>query len=328
MKKNKVFIIFIILWVGAYSFSQSMSLIPNDVYLGDTAEIRFTFPWNGNIFTDDVDSFNKIKFSELDKTLSDNYTIKTMELFKTAEGYTLSLIFSPWKTGQLDIEPIDIATVFDLKVDSLIIDVPEIDIQSIFSAVEKKKEIRPPVGPIVIPGTSYIIVLFTVIIIVTLLLLIMLFVRFESTKNAIVYIFSRLLISGNMKRATKRIAFLLKNVQTLPLEYFASELSQIIRIYLEKRFSHPFTAETTSNFPHVFEDLLMRNQSQDAKLALSSLFEICTLCDFLHYAGSETEKKAITEDEKKDLLQITKSSFTLLEKVSVNQKEKDGGTYV
>ena len=328
MKKNRVILILLNLLVFSYTFSQSMSLIPTDVYIGDTAEIRFTFPWNGNIFNDDVNSSNKIEFSELDKTLSNNYTIKTMELFKTAEGYTLSLIFSPWITGVLDVEPIDIATLFDLAVDSLIIDVPEIEIQSIFTAVDMEKEIRSPVGPVVVPGTSYIIVVFTAIIIVILLLVIMLLVRFESIKNGITYIFSRLLISGNMKRSTKRLSFLLKNVQTLSLEYFASELSQIIRIYLEKKFFHPFTAETTSNFPHIFEDLLMRSQSQDAKFALSSLFEICTLCDFLHYAGSEAEKKAITEDEKKDLLQITQSSFLLLEKVSMNQKEKEGVTHV
>ena len=317
MKKNKIVLFFVISFFATHVFSETMSLIPNEVYIGDTAEIRFSFPWNGTLFEDVSTATTKITFPPLDRDLSSDYTIKSMELFNSAEGYTLSIIFSPWKIGKLDVQPIDIATIFDIVPDSLVIDVPEIEIQSIFTATDAQREIQHPAGPVVIPGTSYLIILFSVLILVILLLITIILIRFHSIKKVISRVFSRLFLSANLKRASKRLSFLSKNAATLGLQGFASELSQIIRIYLERRFNHPFTAETTSNFPHVFDDLLEQSQSDEMREFLDFLFETCTLCDFFHYAGIEAEKKNITTAEKLELVANTQTAFNFLEKETI-----------
>ena len=316
--KNIRFLSFLLLCLTcSYAFSQTTSLIPSEVYIGDTAEIRFTFPWNEDIFANSPDAEKKVFFSDLDKSLSHDYTIKSMELFNTTKGYVLSIIFSPWKTGPLDLEPLDISAIFNVEGKSLVIDIPEIEIQSIFNAVNVIKEIQAPSGPVVMPGTSYIIIVCIAIILIIILLIIIVLIHFKSIKKQTACIFSQVFKSGNIKKTNKQLTFLLKNVHSLELQDFASHLSQIIRLYLEKRLAHPFTAETTSNFPHVFESILEKNSQAETRTNVNTLFEICTLCDFFHYAGIEAEKKTVTIEERIKLLNKTQVACLFLEKETI-----------
>ncbi len=321
MKKySKIILSLLAITFSSFVFSQTISIIPNEVYIGDTAEIRFSFTWDGSLFVEES-SLTKINQGTLNSTLQNDYTIKSMELYPSADGYTFSLVFSPWIIGSLDIQPINIASIFDLTTDSLIIDIPEIEINSIFSVINEEKILQEPVGPVVIPGTSYLLIAISTAILIVLILVIVVLVRIKTIKRSIKKVITAILLSNNVKKACKKLALLTKQINELENKDFASQLSQIIRMYLEKHFSHPFTAETTTNFPAVFEDIFKNTEALNEKEYLKNLYEICTICDIWHYREDETEYTKIDNEKKLDLIKNTQEVFLFLEKSSTQKKE-------
>lgn len=322
MSKHLKIAFIVLITLSSFTYSQTISLIPNEVYIGDTAEIRFNFTWNGNLFVED-NTVTKVTQTNLDNTLQNDYTIQSMELYPSNNGYTFSIIFSPWVIGPLDIQPIDIAAIFNLTTNSLIIDIPEVEIKSIFTAINDKKVIQEPIGPVIIPGTSYFLIIFITLIFILVLLLIIALTRINSIKQGIYKIISSILLSNNVKKACKKLNLLEKQISNITTKEFASQLSQIIRVYLEKHFSHPFTAETTTNFPAVFATIFENNTTEEGKNHMNNLFEVCTICDFLHYGENEAEKNTTSLEEKQSLILKTKEAFLFLEKPTPIQKDKE-----
>ncbi len=312
IKKTAFFLLFLVVCFKVES--QEVNLVPKEVYVGDEAEIRFAFDWDGTLFEDNASSIATIVTSStIDESLDADYTIKTMQLFPSQTGYVLSVLFIPWKTGNLDLEPFDLATVFDIKPPSLFIDIPEVHIKSMLSEANEK-ELRPSIAPVIIPGTTYVLIALVVIVLLVCVGIIIVIVRIQSIRSWVISFMGKIWASSNFKKASRDMIILSKMALTMESKEFAAKLSLIIRTYLEGRFSHPFTAETTSSFFIIFNDLFAGTASTKANDFLQDLYEICVRCDFLHYAGSETEKAPLTKPEIDSLLERTKNAFIFFEK--------------
>ncbi len=321
--KMKSIMLFFLLNV-LFLYGQTIRVTPKEVYVGDEAEIRFSFDWDGEILAENAEDFSSlITSTTIDESLENNYTIKSMQIFRSQGGYELSIVFIPWKAGLLNLDPFDLATLFELNVNTLLIDIPEIEIQSILTQVQEK-EIRAPVGPIIIPGTTYVLVVITILAFVLLLGVILVLVRLKFIKAWIKSFLGKIWASDNFKKASKELMYLSKYAETIQPKEFAARLSVAIRTYLEGRFGHRFTAETTSNFFGIFDVLFAGTVSVRASEYLQDLYEVCARCDFLHYAGSEADKSPLTQEETQTLINKTRHAIIYFEKDSDTEDEKGG----
>ncbi len=311
---KKIALCLISFFVVSGVFSQNLSVTPKEVYVGDEAEIRFSFEWNGELFSNNKEQLvHVIHSSSIEESLDNSYTIKSLQLFQSSNGYELSIKVVPWKAGTLNLEPFDLVTLFDINTTSLLIDIPEIEIQSILSQVNEK-EIRAPLGPVIIPGTTYILVVIVIILFVVCLLMVIVLIRFPLIKAWVKSFVGKIWASDNLKKASKELILLSKHSSTLEAKIFAARLSVIIRTYLEGRFYHRFTAEATSSFFLIFNELFAGTVSNTAESFLQDLYEICVRCDFLHYAGTETEKAPLTQGEIESLIERTRQAIIYFEK--------------
>ncbi len=149
----------ILLALPIFSTAQSTqaALIPKEVYVGDEAEIRFEFSFAGDLFSPDTSGLSggmqervapsrtagrQANLSTSEEKITEHlsnsdYTVKKLTLSGSENLYVLSVFFIPWKTGELDMEPFDLASVFELSANPLFIDIPGVEIQSI---IEKRAE--------------------------------------------------------------------------------------------------------------------------------------------------------------------------------------------
>lgn len=315
------FLLAFLLVFCASIYAQNTSLVPKDVYVGDEAEIRFSFAWEGNIFAADKEqSASSLNTADFDESLDNAYTVKSMHIKPSANGYVLSIIFIPWQVGFLDIPPFDLSMTFDIARKPLLIDIPEVYIQSI---VEKtgEKNIRPPTGPVIIPGTTYVVLGIIVAIFTVCVLILILLLRLTPVTVAIKNFFRQIWATQNFRKTTRALIRLEKQSAILPSDAFAAKLSVIIRCYLEGRFIHPFTAETTSSLMTVFNRLFAGTASNKTEDFMQNLYEVCARCDFLRYAGPEIKHAPLSTEERLSLIEKSRLAFIHFEKNDGNDDE-------
>ncbi len=305
-------------------FSQDISVTPKEVYVGDEAELRLTFVLDSDIVFDTTDTLSFVNTSPLEEDLDSSYSIKTIELSRSADSYILKIVFIPWQSGYISIDSFNLADVFSLDIPPVLIDIPQIQITSILDETTNK-EIQGPLGPVTVPGTTYVLVAIVFCIFALCIFIIILITRFNLIRAWIYNRFGSLLTSNNYKKAIKGLSLLSKQSSVVEAKVFAAGLSSIIRNYLEGRFLHRFTAETTSSFFSVFDTLFAGTVSNTANDFLQDLYEICVRCDFLHYAGAETSKAPLTKKESETLIERAQKAFVFFEKANDSDQDVKGG---
>ncbi len=320
--QKKLFILIALIMCFFNLHSQDVVLTPKEVYVGDQAELRFNFVLEDTIFDGSKDMYTYTNPS-LEEDLDSPYVIKAMSLQKVRNEYVLVISFIPWQAGSLKIEPFDLGSIFGIQTKPILIDIPQVHIQSILIQGQDK-EIQEPVGPVVIPGTTYVLVGILLFIFILLIFVIIVLTRYKFIRSWIQKRFGRFWASSNFKRASKGLAFLAKQSNTIDAKFFAKNLSFVIRNYLEGRFLHRFTAETTSSFFTVFDTLFAGTMSNTANDYLQDLYEICARCDFLHYAGDEIVKAPLTKSEIQSLIERSQNAFVFFERANDDEENKGG----
>ena len=303
--------------------AERVQLIPKDVYIGDEAEIRFSFAWNGSLFqtggvldSDNADILNQVFDSQ-------NYTVKRLRLFSENGLYVLSVIFIPWQTGQIDIVSFDLSDIFTLSVKPLLIDIPPITIQS---AAEKtgQKTLRPSAAPLIIPGTTYVVYAFVACAFVLCALAVVLVMRFTAVRRAVISFFERIFSSRNYLSACRTLLSLERS-KDIEQSVFCERLSHEVRRYLEGRFAHPFSACTASELYAAFCALFAGTASEKAYIAMESLCEVCIRCDFVRFAGVYAHTAPVTDNERLRLIDTVRQAFIYFEQPEEPEKENADG---
>lgn len=296
----------ILLALPIFSAAQSTqaALIPKEVYVGDEAEIRFEFSFAGDLFSPDTSGLSggmqegvapsrtagrQANLSTSEEKITEHlsnsdYTVKKLTLSGSGNLYVLSVFFIPWKTGELDMEPFDLASVFELSASPLFIDIPGVEIQSI-SEKRGEKNLRPVRSPLIIPGTTYVVVLFSALILLFFAAGLAVLFRFKLIRNFAESFFARIFSSRNYLKACRELLFLEKNGAEMAASLFCSRLSALIRIYLEKRFMQPFTAKTSGELTVSFSALFAGTASETSCEYIHELYEVCARCDYIRFCG-------------------------------------------
>ncbi|MBQ5570803.1 MAG: hypothetical protein IIT45_10235, partial [Treponema sp.] len=87
-------------------------LIPKEVYVGDTAELRFSFNAPVDLFAgvpaEKINDGELLLSTENPAFKMQNYDVKQISLRLIGRTYTLSLVFVPWVTGSIKFPPFDL----------------------------------------------------------------------------------------------------------------------------------------------------------------------------------------------------------------------------
>ncbi|MBP5748227.1 MAG: hypothetical protein J6W63_07705, partial [Treponema sp.] len=179
LRKTAVFVFLLLLGSAVFCQQASLNLamedvnqilIPKEVYVGDTAELRFSFNAPVDLFAgvpaEKIKNGELLLSTENPSFKMQNYDVKQISLRLIGRTYTLSLVFVPWVTGTINFPSFDLNALIHSETK---VSIPEeladkpfvIELQSVevLSLVQKYNAItlRPPLPPSLLPGTNYIV---------------------------------------------------------------------------------------------------------------------------------------------------------------------------
>ncbi|MBP3743644.1 MAG: hypothetical protein J6J00_11740 [Treponema sp.] len=267
-------------------------LVPKQVYIGDTAELRCTFnSGNANLkkMTESGPANLSLDIFDLGLDFS-NYDIKEVKLNPAGvDFYQLTITFVPWKTGSLQFPQI--------FLEDTVLDFQPIEIGSLVKE-KNLSSIKDSQPPILLPGTTYKLYGFVIAIIILIILIIRLIVKFHSVSFFIRNLLLRFKCWKNKKITEKKLRTLLKK-PSLSDKDWAQACQKIIRKYLSVIYQLDFTKKTTSEIlPAIFE--ITGGIQEDKNEALGRIAEIFVRTDYIRYSSQgkllENEKNQLTEE--------------------------------
>ncbi len=317
-----------------FALDGRVSVMPKDVYVGDEAEIRFEFSFAEKLFEGDSPLLNARAFADVSDMsdispgsrseneelkrifFTDDYTIQSMRLKGSPPSYVLSIVFIPWKTGEIDMSAFDLSTVFSLSVRPFLTDIPPVHIQSITEKTGEK-QLRPVKGPIIIPGTTYAVFAFCAVLLLFFAVVTALLIRFALIRGFFQTFFERMFSSQSFRAVCRELLFLEKRGQALPSGVFCTRVSRLIRSYLENRFSYPFTAKTSTELVPAFSEFFAHSASERSYAYMQDLYEVCARCDYIRFSG----ESVFSREERIDSVQRVRSALLYFEQPEEHEAE-------
>ncbi len=310
MKKHLLVSIFFA-FVLSFSFSANVELtssvlVPMEIYVGDTAELRCFLSTQRLLLAEGI-SEDAILF-EADESFAD-FSLKKIELKRTDGGYYLSVFFIPWKPGKISLPLIDLSSFSSVIVSEkeIVLELPSVNVGYVSEKLNAN-ELRPIAPPILVPGTIYV-----VYVLIALFILFLIFVIFVCSRFNRVSLYLRNFISGmkfskNYRKTLKRLKKLCK-AQKSDVD-FASDLEKILRLYLGTRFAHSFHSVTTSEISFVFDEIFVGMLSDEQQQAIDEICVLFRRCDYIRYAPNAT----MEEGERNTLINNLTNTISVFEK--------------
>ena len=324
-------------------------VIPKNVFVGDRAQLRYTF-------NNPVDLFEAADKSQIHGDVltldpeypaflsaDESFTVQEVLLVRNGLMYTLEIYFVPWRPGKIDIAPFDLSACCRKKnlfeqedlsaysAESLagfVIDLQPFFISSIAQRTDSFS-IRPPASPLLLPGTSYILWTVIIVLILLLVLLALVLVKFKAIMSWILLLKQKLIYLYNVRSGKKALQKLLK--EKISDTDFARSWQKIVRDYLSFRFDRSFASVTSGRIAKVISDAtgnMLSGPQEDAVFALSSLF---VRTDYIMFAQNSVDSRtlpleehqaAFAEGEKADIVRRTLEAIAGLE--TNGESENDG----
>ena len=328
---KKLLILFCItICVCAVSFTEddtTQVVMPKTIYVGDRAELSYTFRSAVDFFADMNDSIlsRKIPLKSLPfETDTDDYTILDASLERNGLLYTFRLFFIPWNTGSIDFPMFDIsAAVYGGAAAPFIIDVQSVEVSSILQD-QDEAQLRASMGPLLLPGTMYALYFAALLSVILLIVIFRLVVKRESVRDAYKTWKLLRLYAKNAKelyRSLKRIERAGKKIDDAE---FCTELQQLIRRYLDFRFGYRFSAVSSPAIMDTFEKIMAGAMSEKTQSGAMSLAAVLRRTDYVRYArGSIDSKKEPAEEFAADLKADERSSLIRIVRDAVERFEGD-----
>jgi hypothetical protein len=322
--------------------------VPKQIFIGDTAKIQYVFHSAVDFFSGDAVAAQRKELAlttdfPVFTALADECLVRSILLRRSGNEYTLILTVVPWKSGLLDLPPFDLQALIQVTAEKNG-DTPagsrsmapggsfpvDFDAVAVNSLVEKTLQttMRPPVPPLVIPGTTW--VLYTVILLLLGLVAVLFFIIRRIPLFAAGWRHMLQLIASrrNARSAVRR----LENLFDFDGDdaRFCSELQTILRRYLENRFGHRFSGVTTGDLLPVFTEILGGSLSPEQEDCVQDLAELFHRTDYLRYARGSADaarlpaerfQAALAPGEKGTLIALSVQAVTAFE-----GKNEQGGS--
>ncbi|EPF25607.1 hypothetical protein HMPREF1221_02161 [Treponema socranskii subsp. paredis ATCC 35535] len=328
---KKLLIIFCIsICVSAAGFTEddtTQVVMPKTIYVGDRAELRYTFRSAVDFFADMNDSAlsREIALKSLPfETDTDDYTILAASLERNGLLYTFRLFFIPWNTGSIDFPMFDIsAAVYGGAAAPFIVDVQSIEVSSILQG-QDEAQLRESMGPLLLPGTMYALYFAALLSVILLIVIFRLVVKRESVRDAYKTWKLLRLYAKNAKELYRSLKRLERAGKKIDDAEFCTELQQLIRRYLDFRFGYRFSAVSSPAIMDTFEKIMADAMSEKTQSGAMSLAAVLRRTDYVRYArGSIDSKKEPAEEFAADLKADERSSLIRIVRDAVERFEGD-----
>ena len=328
---KKLLILFCIsICVSATGFTEddtTQVVMPKTIYVGDRAELRYTFRSAVDFFADMNDSAlsREIALKSLPfETDTDDYTILAASLERNGLLYTFRLFFIPWNTGSIDFPMFDIsAAVYGGAAAPFIIAVQSIEVSSILQD-QDEAQLRESMGPLLLPGTMYALYFAALLSVILLIVIFRLVVKRESVRDAYKTWKLLRLYAKNAKELYRSLKRLERAGKKIDDAEFCMELQQLIRRYLDFRFGYRFSAVSSPAIMDTFEKIMAGAMSEKTQSGAMSLAAVLRRTDYVRYArGSIDSKKEPAEQFAADLKADERSSLIRIVRDAVERFEGD-----
>lgn len=302
-------------------FSQSASdisqaLVPLEVYVGDVAELRYSFKLDSEIFSGQ--NFEKgIDVENIPfENLADALMIKSARFSMRENDCSLVIQFIPWRTGTIDFPAFDLISVLDFddmaKDENFSFKISLLPIE-IKSVVEKtgRAEIQGSLPPLMVPGTSYVVFAFVVVAILFLAAIFRALVKFHDLKRWVLQMKVRRQRRRNSILTLRKLKKLLRNGNLSDIEFCAG-LQNVTRTYLSFRFDFPFESESALGISIAFQKIFLGEIPDFLFPILDDLTALFIRTDYIRYAhGSLDEKREPKSEHEAHLAQGERKSLAV-----------------
>lgn len=303
-------------------------LMPKQVYIGDKAELRVTFPLNSDL-AKKLQTKKTLSTEFFDGNLDFNICeIKSITVSPEGQDKAfLQIQFTAWKTGLIQLPEYNLSralaaenSIHNINKDTdLAIHFEPVEIVSLIGT-EENIPLKAEASPLLIPGTSYIIY----VQVISAALIIILAIRMIIKHKAIALFFKnqRLLrkYKKNRRSTEKKLEAL---IEKNPSDHdFAETIQQIMRNYLEVRLEAPFTHSMTSELGTVFAKATLNLLPQEKEDAFYEIIPVFVRTDYIRY-GKENK---FNPGERNQIIEGLLKNISILENTKIQKKEDAGAT--
>lgn len=278
-------------------FSQSETtqmLVPKRIYVGDTAELHYIFRSNIDFFpnednlTEKALILGKLPF-DCD---NENFTVYKAVIQRNGLLYTVVITFSPWKTGFIDFPEFDLFSVVfgSGKSVPFLIDFAPVEVNSILPKGEDSA-LRGIKGPLLVPGTIYVIYVAIVLFIAFLIFVLHTIIKWQQISQKIKEKKTLHFYAKNARNAMRQFKKLEKNSLKINDVAFCLAVQQIFRYYLTVRFGKKMDALSTNQIFSAFEEITGGTMSDFMSETVSSVVEIFRRADYIRFAHDSLDSK-------------------------------------
>lgn len=304
----------------AYMQSQQV-LVPRQVYIGDSAELRCTFETESVLFRNLVAQKGNIELSkeyfmgELDAS---KWDVKNVVISSSGYNkYTLSVSFVPWRTGNIDLPAFDMGAALNSDAEIYVMGFQRFEVVSI-TKTQSLSSLRDIQSPLLLPGTTYKVYG----LIILLLLLIIAVIRITIKRKKFVFFIKNEILLWKYrknKKATFKQLLKLEQDKVSADNQIASEMQKIIRAYLEFRMDYPFTKLVTSEMMEGFYKATCNLLSDKKTFAAEEIIRVFVRTDFIRYS----KDAAFNANERQQLISTLMNSIETLEAAEVPELEEE-----
>lgn len=312
----------------------SFSLVPKEFFTGDEVTALYTFTSNDAslaFLTEKgpfVFSSPRLFSSAGYDCLCSKMLLTGSSLSASQNTYVLSITFYPYAPGSIDIPPFDLGELLSsfLEADSshtvtasiqsfspIHIDIPPFTVTPILSKYPSES-LRPLKGPLIIPGTTYVLYGIASLLILFAGFIIFICVHVEKIRTRISSLYHSLSMSVHVKRSLREVRKLQKKGMNIAPQEFAQRIMQILRTFLEKRYFMPFSCTCTEEITALFYDKFQNAWTPGQQDAVHSLYELFLRCDFIRFSNVQKDLHTLSTDERKRLLQKANDLLLFFEK--------------
>lgn len=340
MKENLRMSFRILLFVAVFSFFHAsllgqpsdfkavQTLSPKEIFVGDTAEISYTF-YSPIAFPMGESDFIPLTFPEAFQ--SREFSVTGGCLSRTGNQYRLSISFIPWKVGLIVFPHFDLLTLLNPSFAGYIIDLNPVEVASI---VEKtgKKTVRPSLPPVLLPGTTYMLYAAAV----ACLIFFMLVLKLLFNLNGVLNFFSGMMVASGYARNARRLLRKLKKLNRAGKKItdadFAGEVENAVRNYLCVRFDPLFLSTPANGIYSLFQEITGETMSDEQCSCAEKIASLFVRMDYIRYARNSADsfrmpesqyKAEFSEGERAEIVNSLKEIVKSFEKPAKACKKSD-----
>ncbi len=324
--KSKISAFLLILTFSSAALAENRQfVIPQKIFVGDTVEIKYLFHSDASIFPSDLAKNSRLELSKDFKFFEekkDSFSVKSIFIERNSSEYVLSLTIVPWRQGILAIEPFDLTSLILHSLNktqggvSYTVKLDSIEVHSLL----KQKNITsfmPQSGPLLLPGTTVLLAVFSFVLVVLLSLLVYFASKLPMFAKFIEKILYILSLKHNSRTAINEIRRLQKKSdQIVEDKVYARELQRILRRFLRERFSHDFQSVTTGKLYEEFIEVAGGSLSDFQSDLIEKLTSIFLRTDYIRFAN-----EAHFEDGER--LNLTKEAIQLIIDFEADEKSHE-----